>query len=168
MIVKRGFYLILLTAALLVLGFTPTLLAQEAKVDLSLNMLPEYYYKEIIPAKVNTLFMEIKNNGENEITNISFNSDKPEGWEVEFQPGNINALSAGSSQTIEVTVIPDIDTGRGDYNLTFLAEAEQTRAVTSAMLRVENGSLFWLWVGLGITALVIAGFAVIFLRSGKQ
>ena len=166
---KKVLSLFLLIAALLACLGSPTmLLAQEAKVDLSLRMLPDYYYKEVIPGEDNALFMEIRNRGDNEITNIRFHSDKPEGWVVDFKPGSIDYLSAGSSQTIDVKVIPGLDTSRGEYNLTFIAEADETRTATSTMLRVENGSSFWLWVGLGVAALVIAGFIVILLRFGRQ
>jgi len=52
--------------------------------------------------------------------------------------------------------------------LTFIAEANETWTVTSTMLRVETGSSFWLWVGLGVAALAIAGIIFIFLRFGRQ
>jgi len=166
---KKVLWLFLLIASLLACLVSPAvLLAQEAKVDLSLRILPEYYYKEVISGEDNALFMEVRNNGDKEITNIRFYSDKPEGWVVDFNPDNISYLSAGSSQTVDVNVIPSRDTGRGEYNLTFLAEANETRAATSTMLRVENGSSFWLWVGLGVAAFVIAGFVIIYRRFGRQ
>jgi len=166
---KKVLWLFLLIAGLLAYLVSPAvLLAQEAKVDLSLRMLPEYYYKEVISGEDNALFMEVRNNGDKEITNIRFNSDKPEGWVVDFRPNNIDFLGAGSSQTIDVKVIPNRYTRRGEYNLTFIAEANETRTATSTILRVENGSSFWLWVGLGVAALVIAGFIVIFLRFGRE
>jgi uncharacterized membrane protein len=166
---KKVLWLSLLIAGLLACLVSPAvLLAQETKIDLSLRMLPEYYYKEVTPGEDNTLFMEIRNNGDKEITNIRFDSDKPPGWVVDFNPVSISYLSSGSSQTVDVNVIPSRDTGRGEYNLTFLAEANETRAATSTMLRVENGSSFWLWVGIGLAALVIAGFVIIYLRFGRQ
>ena len=166
---KKVLWLFLLIAVLLAcLGSPVVLLAQEAKVDLSLRLLPEYYYKEVIPGEDNTLFMEVRNNGDKDITNIRFDSDKPEGWIVDFKPGSIDYLGAGSSETIDVKVIPGRDTGRGEYNLTFIAEANETRTATSTMLRVENGSSYWLWVGLGVAALAIVGFIVIFLRFSKE
>lgn len=166
---KKVLWLSLLIAVLIMLLVPPAvLLAQEAKIDLSLRMLREYHYKEVTPGEDNTLFMEIRNNGNKEITNIRFDSDKPQGWVVDFNPDSINYLSAGSSQTIDVNVIPSRDTGRGEYNLTFLAEANETRAATSTMLRVETGPSFWLWVGIGLAAIVIAGFVIIYLRFGRQ
>ncbi len=87
---------------------------------------------------------------------------------VNFKPDSIDYLGAGSSQTIDVKVIPGRDTGRGGYNLTFIAEANETRTANSTMLRIENGSSFWLWVGLGVAALVIVGFIVIFVHFGRD
>lgn len=166
---KKVLWFSLLIAVLIVLLVPPAVLfAQEAKIDLSLRMLPEYYYKEVTPGEDNTLYMEIRNNGDKEITNIRFDSDKPEGWVVDFNPGSISYLSAGSSQTVDVNVIPSLDTGRGEYNLTFLAEANETRAVTSTTMRIENGYSLWLWVGIGLAVLVIAGFVIIYLRFGRQ
>lgn len=166
---KKVLSLFLLIAGILVyLGSFTVVLAQEAKVDLFLRIFPEYYYKEVIPGEDNALFMEVRNNGDKEITNIKFDSDKPEGWVVEFKPGSINYLSAGSSQTIDINVIPGRDISRGEYNLTIIAEATETRTATSTMLRVKKGSSFWPWVGGGVVALVIAGFIVIFRRFGRE
>ncbi|MFC2012949.1 NEW3 domain-containing protein [Chloroflexota bacterium] len=166
---KKVLWLFLLIAALLAcLGSPTTLIAQEAKVDLSLRMLPEYRYKEVIPGDDNALFMEVRNNGDKEITNIRFDSDKPEGWVVDFKPDSIDYLSAGSSQMIDVNVIPSLEASRGEYDLAFIAEADETRTATSTMLRVETGYSFWLWVGFGVAALAIMGFIFIFLRFGRQ
>jgi uncharacterized membrane protein len=166
---KKVLWLFLMIAGLLAcLGSSTTVLAQEAKVDLSLRMLPNYYYKEVIPGEENTLFLELRNNGDKDISNIKFDSDRPEGWIVDFTPRSIDSLSAGSAHTIDVKVIPGHDTSRGEYNLTIIAEAVETRAVTSTMLRVESGPSFWLWVGVGVAALVIVGFVVIFFRFGRQ
>jgi len=166
---KQVLWLSLLIAVLLMfLGSPVVLLAQEDKVDLSLRLLPEYYYKEVIPGKNTPLFMEIRNNGNTAITSIRLNADKPEGWVVDFKPDNISYLSAGSSQTIDINVIPSQNSARGEYTITLLAEANETRTATSTILRIENGFSFWLWVGLGLAALVIAGFVIIFLHFGKQ
>ncbi len=166
---KKVLWLSLLIAVLLTfLGSPAVLLAQEDKVDLSLRILPGYYYRDVIPGEDNTLFMEVRNNGDTGITSIMFNSDKPEGWVVDFKPGSISYLGAGSSQTVDVNIIPGPDTRRGEYNLTILAEANETRTATSTMLRVKSGSDFWLWVGVGLAAAVIAGFVIIFLHFGRQ
>ena len=142
--------------------------AQEDKVDLSLRLLSGYYYKEVTPGSTTTLFMEVRNNGNTAITNIRLTAAKPEGWVVDFKPGSISYLSAGSSQTVDIDVTPHQNTVRGEYALTLLAEANETRTATSTILRVEDGFSLWLWVGIGVAALAIAGFIFIFLRFGRQ
>lgn len=165
---KKVLWLLLLIISLLAyLGSPAMLLAQEAKIDLSLRILPEYFFKEVIPGEDNILFIEVRNNGDGEITNIRFKSNKPENWVVDFEPSSIEYLGAGSSHTVDVKVTPGHDTSRGGYDLTFIAEANETRAATSTIMNVENGSSLWLWVGLGVAALVIAGFVIIFLRFGR-
>jgi uncharacterized membrane protein len=63
---------------------------------------------------------------------------------------------------------PDKDADKGEYNVTLIADANETRRVTSIFVRVESASLFWVWVGIGIAALLIAGFVVIFMRFGRE
>jgi len=166
---KKDLWLSQFIAVLLMFLVSPVVaLAQEDKVELSLRLLPEYYYKEVIPGEDTILYMEVKNNGDKEITNIVFISDNPKGWMVNFKPSSINRLGSGSSQTVDVSVIPPRDTSRGEYHLTFLAEANETRTATSTILRVENTSSYWLWVGIGLVGIVIIAFIFIYLRFGKQ
>ena len=168
---KKVLRLSLLTAILLVFLGSPVVLfaqeGQEDKVDLSLRLLPEYYYREVIPGEENILYMEVRNNGDKEITNIVFASDNPKGWVVDFKPGSVNHLTSGSQQTVDVSVIPSRDTGRGKYHLAFLAEANETRTALSTVLRVENTASYWLWIGIGIVCIVIIGFIFVYLRFGK-
>jgi len=166
---KRAIWLSLFIAVLLIfLGSHLVVLAQEDKVDLSLRLLPEYYYKEVVPGENTILYMEVKNNGDKEITNIVFVSDNPKGWVVDFKPSSINHLSSGSSQTVDINVIPSRDTSRGEYHFTFLAEANETRTATSTILRVENTFYPWLWIGIGLAGIVIIGFIFVYLRFEKQ
>ena len=163
-----GIALLILIGTVSVAYTSSAVLAQEAKVDLFLRMLPDYYYKEVTLGEENTLFMEVRNNGNTGISNITFDSDRPKGWIVNFEPKSIDYLSAGSSQTIDVKVIPYSNSDKEEYNLTIIAEATETRAAIGTILRVETSPSIWLWVGLGVITLVIVGFIVIFLRFGNQ
>ncbi len=164
---KKVLWLFLLIAGLLGCLYPPVMsFAQEARVDLSLRILPGSYHKEVMPGEETTLFIEVRNNGDKELTNIRFESDKPEGWVVTFEPNSINYLGASSSLTVDVMVTPGRDTVEGRYDLTLIAEASETRRAITTTLLVKRD--YWLWVGLGIAALVIIGFIVIFLRFGRH
>jgi uncharacterized membrane protein len=160
--------LLLMTVGLMILAFPSQLLAQGDRVELTLRLLPRYCYIEIIPGENKTLYLEIENSGNKAITNIRLFSDKPKGWIVDFEPESIGHLSAGNHQAIDVNVVADPDTDKGEYTLTLIAEADQTRTVTSTVLHVENAFPLWQWVGLGLGALVIAGFAILYRRFGRE
>jgi len=164
----RVLSLLLMTVGLMLLAFPSQMLAQGDRVELTLRLLPRYYYIEIIPGENKTLYLEIENSGNKAITNIRLFSDKPKGWIVDFKPESIGHLGAGNHQAIDVNVVaaPDID--KGEYTLTLIAEADQTRTVTSTVLLVENAFSVWQWVGLGMGALVIAGFAILYRRFGRE
>jgi uncharacterized membrane protein len=164
--VIRTLWLVLLAVGLFICPVSPAGLF--AKVDLSLTILPQYYQKTVIPGEETSLFMEVRNNGDTAVTNIRFNYDIPKGWTVNFTPDALDTLSPGRSQTVNVNVVPDKNTRKGDYHLTFFAEANETQAATSIMARVDKGSPFWLWVGVGIATVVVAGFILVFLRSNKK
>ena len=64
----RIFTLFVLVAGLLAFLSSPAaLLAQEGRVDLSLRLLSGYYYSEVTPGEDNTLYAEVRNNGNRKV-----------------------------------------------------------------------------------------------------
>ena len=165
---RRFLSLLLMTVGLMLAALPGQILAQDNKVELTLRLLPGYYYSEVTPGESKILYLEIESSGDKAMTNIELFSDKPKAWVVDFRPERIGYLGAGSHQGIEVNVVADADTAKGEYTLTLIAEADQTRTVTSTVLRVENAFSFWQWVGLGMGALAIAGFVVLYRRFGRE
>jgi uncharacterized membrane protein len=159
---------LLVAIALMVLVPIGQATSQEDRFELSLNVLPGYYYREITPGQETTLYLEIRNTGNQAITDIRLTSDSPEGWKVDLSPENIAYLGAGGSQSINANLTAPPGTRRGDYTLTFIAEASQTRTVTSTTVNVVNSLSVWLWVGVGLAVLLIAAFVFIFLRYGRD
>jgi uncharacterized membrane protein len=137
-----------------------TVLAQEEKIDLVLRLTPGGYYKKVAPGEENILYLEIHNAGNKPITNIRLSSDEPEGWVVKFMPVSIDYLGASSVQTVDVSVKPAGNAAKDEYQVNIIAEANETRRVISTFLRVETATSVWLWVGVAVAALVVAGFIV--------
>ena len=144
------------------------ILAQAEKIDLTLRLVSDSYYNRITAGKDKTIFLEVGNTGNKAITNIRLYADKPEGWTVEFKQECIDYLSPGSLQTVDIIIKPSSNASKGEYVVTLIAEASETRRVTSVYVRVESASLFWVWVGAGVAALVVAGFVITFMRFGRQ
>lgn len=154
--------------ALVILAPPGRVTAQEDKFQLTLNVLSGYYYRDITSGEATTIYMEITNTGNQAITGIRLTSDNPKGWDISLKPDSIVYLGAGSSQTIDMSVTAPSGTERGEYTLTIIAEASQTRAATSTVLRVQNTYSIWLWIGAGLAVLVICAFVIVFLRFGRD
>jgi uncharacterized membrane protein len=165
---RKIYWLPLLVVGLTAVLWPCSILAQAEKTDLTLIVVSDGYYNRITAGKDKTIFLEIGNTGNKAITNIRLYADLPEGWTVEFRPGLIDYLGPGSFQTVDILLRPADNAAKGEYAVALIAEANETRRVTSIYVRVESASLFWVWVGIGIAALVIAGFVFIFIRFGRQ
>lgn len=137
------------------------------KVDLTLNVLGAYP-NTLKAGQDNRVFLEIRNNGTTPVTNIRLSSNAPDGWTVEFQPATLDSLAAGGTSSIDLNIIPSSSAGRTDFNLTLLAEANETRAVNVLYVQVEGGISYWVWVGIGLGILVIIGFIIVYIRFGKS
>jgi len=162
------YWLLLCVMGLMLILSPGTVLAQEEKLDLILRLIPGDYYKEVTPGEENILYLEIHNAGNKPVTNIRLSSDEPEGWVVKFKPMSVDYLGASSFQTVDVNIKPPSNATRGEYRLNLIVEASETRKVISTFLRVETATSIWLWVGVAIAAVVVAGFIIIYLRFGRQ
>ncbi len=143
-------------------------LPQQPVVAQDLELSGRTYNNKVEAGKDNLFFFEVRNRSKVPISNIVFSSYQPEGWVVEFKPGKIGHLAGGSSQTIDVSIKPDAQTAKGQYRVSLIAEATETREVMDMSLMVETSKTVWLWLGVGLGVVVIAAFTVIFMRYGRQ
>jgi len=160
-------WLFLLIVGLVTILLPRLTLAQEGKIDLVLRLVSGRFNNEVTAGKDNTFFLEIRNTGSRDITNIRLSSEKPEGWVIEFKPETIDYLAPGTLQTVDVNIKPDGKTAKGEYRVIFIAEANEIRKVESIWLRVESAS-FWPWVGAIVGAIVVAAFIIVYIRFGRQ
>ncbi len=113
----------------------------------------------------------ITNSGSAALDKVTFSSTKPDGWNITFQPNEIEALSAGDSREVGVSITPPANTISGDYmvNLNFSSDPETSTAPSQINIRVTVAtSTKWGWIGVGIVIAVIVGLAVIFSRMGRR
>src|SRR4030043_17239 len=167
--ISRKIYWLQLLAVVLTAVLWPcSMLAQADKTDLTLMVVSDGYYNVITAGEEKTIFLEIGNNGNTELTNIRLSADSPKGWTIEFSPGLIDNLAPGNFQTVDIIIRTAEDADEAEYTVALIAEANQTRRVKSIYVRVESASLFWVWVGAGIAVLVIVAFIFIFVRFGGR
>jgi uncharacterized membrane protein len=161
-------YLSLFIAVMLALLLPAHALAQDFKDSLTIRYVTGRYNSELVPGESETVFMEIANTSDDPTSNILFTSDAPEDWAIEFNPQEIEVLSAGSYQTVEISITAPQNVEKGDYSVIVIADSDVGRRVMSIFFRVEKGTSIWVWVGSALGALVIAIFVVIFKRFGRD
>ena len=143
-------------------------LAQAEAIDLTLTVVYGPNYSRLEAGKDNILFLEIRNTGNKPITDIRLSSVKPEGWAIDFEPAKIDSLVPGSLQTIEVNIKPAAKTAEEGYQFTIVAETNGFRKVRNHWGRVERPKGRWLWIGGIVLLVVVAAFAVVFVRIGRR
>jgi len=164
---SKVFWLFLFAVTLIAILLPRPILAQKEEAGLTLWLRDEWYRSEARAGKDNHFFLEVKNTGNRPITNIRLSSEKPEGWTIEFSPAEINYLSAGSLQTVDVNIKPVGKAPKAEYKVTLIAEATEIRRVQSIWVTVKPAS-FWIWILAILGALVVAGFVFLFVRLNRQ
>jgi uncharacterized membrane protein len=158
----------LLLGLLILLAASGPAFAQGEKVDLSLQLSPGYYSTDLVRGEDNFTYLEVRNNGNLPVNNIRFSAGAPEGWRVEFNPAGLETLAPGSSHAVDVNIVPPVTAGSRNYNITLIAEADETRAASSIFLTVERNTSIWTWIGIGLGIAALIVFFIIFWRFGRN
>ena len=126
------------------------------------------YNLEVTAGEDNSFYLEIRNHGDEAITNIRLSSDKPEGWVIDLELEEIDYLGPGSLRAVDVNIKPPPEAAKDEYRVTFIAEANEIIRVESYSWVTVKGTSPWPWVGAGIVLVVVAVFIFIFMRFGRQ
>jgi uncharacterized membrane protein len=168
---KRRIYLLRLFLILFGLAVmlmpSAAVFAQPGKLDLAFYITGPYP-NNVNSGQTNQVFAVIQNNSNIPITNIRFSANAPEGWTVTFNPAGLSSLGINGSYTVQIDIIPAKSTPNQNYDITLIAEANETRAVTNVFLKVQGGTPLWLWIGIGVAVLVLIGFILVYIRSNRQ
>jgi len=122
---------------------------------------------KVTAGQENHLSVQVMNTGTATIETIDFLSSKPAGWNVDFEPDEIDSLEPGFAQEIDVIIKPPSKTIAGDYAVELQALSIQAR--DSIELRVTALTpTIWGWVGIIVVLAVVAGLGVIFRRLGRR
>ncbi len=122
---------------------------------------------QVRPNEDNHVSIELANVGTGSLENITFTSEKPEGWDITFTPSRLASLEPGVTQEVDVVIIPPPGTEAGDYPVTLKAAGDQAEMERDLRITVVTSTI-WGAAGIGITIAVIVGLAVWFRRAGKR
>ena len=159
----------LLAIVILILLLSPSYtMAQGDKDGLILRYVGGGYNNIVEPGESKTLYIEIANSDSSPTTDIQFTSDAPKAWIVDFNPQSINALNAGSYQTVEIIVTAPKNVSKGNYSITVIAHSNIGIRVMNIYLWVEEESGLWIWIGAALGVIVIAAFVITFKRFSRD
>ena len=162
--------------------YVVTLTVQSGSLKASVNLtavIKDSYALSMTPAgdsllnttatagKDNYYSIEIGNSGSGTQENIKLSASKSSSWTVEFTPAEIGSLASGSTQIVDVNIIPDAKAMAGDYEITLKATSDQTSSSVKVRVTVETPTV-WGWVGIVIILAVIAGVIFIFMRFSRR
>jgi len=109
----------------------------------------------------------VTNKGTDVLRNVTFSSSKPDGWEVTFNPDKIDALNAGDSREVNVTLKPSSKAIAGDYAVSLTASSGSTSKDAQLRVTVETPTL-WGWAGIILVVIVIGALGGLFSRLGRR
>ena len=116
----------------------------------------------------NTFSLVVTNLGTASIDNISFSSDKPEGWAITPKPDKIDLLESLGQKTVDVNIKPPPKAVAGDYMITLRISGKQATADKMDIRVTVETPTVWGWIGVVIIAVVVVGLIVIFMRFGRR
>ncbi|MGC9373186.1 MAG: NEW3 domain-containing protein [Thermovirgaceae bacterium] len=162
-------------------AFTATFGEETAQLELEAVVTGTYDLKlmprtqrlsfETVAGTETALVLYLWNEGTAPIENIEIYSQKPDGWDVSFEPEKIQELdsysSRGKPDQVKVTVKAPERTIPGDYQISVSAVGEQSRDSISLRATVKVPTT-WGWFGIGIIAAVLVLLFGIFWKLKRR
>jgi uncharacterized membrane protein len=111
--------------------------------------------------------MYVINRGTAALSNVTFDSFKPENWKVTFKPERFDSIPPGKMEQVEVLLTPNSDALVGDYSVSVTARGEKGQDELELRVTVKP-SATWAWVGAGTVVAVIVVLSVLFKVLGRR
>jgi uncharacterized membrane protein len=139
-----------------------------AAYNLLLAPAGERYDTKAKAGRDNYFSLNVGNLGTAPIDKITFISEKPAGWSVEFSPDQVDSLEALGTQTVDLNIKPPPETIAGDYMISIRASGVQRPSEKMNIRVTVETPTVWGWVGVAIIAIVVMGLVVIFMRFSRR
>jgi uncharacterized membrane protein len=117
--------------------------------------------------KETTLDLVVVNTGSAPLRNIQFSSSEPSGWEVTFEPEQIDELAVDQEMEVKAIIKPSPKALAGDYMLTLRAFTPETSDSKDIRVTVETPTT-WGWIAVAAIVLVFGGLGVLFVKLSRR
>ena len=111
--------------------------------------------------------IQVINSGTADLENVLLIQDPPEGWTVEFDPGEVPTLDPQTLANIDVSITPDQDAIPGDYVVRLTGTNPEIFGSLDIRVTVTQSTI-WGWFGIGLVVLVLGGLVGLFVRLGRR
>jgi uncharacterized repeat protein (TIGR01451 family) len=139
-----------------------------AKYAVSAAPKNQLYNTNALAGKNNIYSIELNNMGTAPITNITFTSIHPDGWEIKFSPDKVESMKTSDQKTVDVNIKPPPKTVAGDYMISLQVSGKEASAEKMDIRVTVQTPTIWGWVGVIIIIIVVAGLFVIIMRFGRR
>lgn len=142
--------------------------AQNEKAIMDVTLLYGNFNGTVTPDHDNIVYIVIRNSGNTPLTHITFSYLAPPNWQVVFSPDSLESLSPGNSTTTEVNIRPSASTRTSNNNINLIVRSQEVQQVLTVYTQFESRPGYWLWIGAGIAAAVIAAFIYVYFRLNRK
>lgn len=105
--------------------------------------------------------LQVTNNGNVALQNLTFSSDLPSDWEVSFEQSEIESLEAGQSVEVTAYITPDQDAITGDYMATLSIGNDEVSSEAQFRVSVKTRTVWGIFAVVIIVALAgVLGFVI--------
>jgi uncharacterized membrane protein len=154
----------------LILGLcllVPQQASAQDKSALVMSFLNTGYTVDVTAGRDNHYSLELRNIGQDTLNDIRLTSDLMSGWIITFSPARVSELGPGNVQFVDVNFHPPTSPQPGNQYFRIIATAGSYQTIQGYQLHIKSAPVL-LWVLIGISVVVVAVFAFIFLRSRSK
>jgi uncharacterized membrane protein len=111
--------------------------------------------------------LTLQNSGSGDLANVALSAQKPDGWDVTFQPDSVDRIPAGASRDVTMAVKPSGKAIPGDYMVRVTASNPQVNEQSAVRVTVGTPTA-WGLVGLGLVVTSLGGVYGVFRRFSRR
>ncbi|MBM7563865.1 NEW3 domain-containing protein [Paenibacillus sacheonensis] len=135
--------------------------------DLKLSTADNVLSTDVTAGSTRHMDLVVTNAGSSELKNVALSAEAPPGWEVTFEPANVDSIAPGKASHVQATIKADKKALAGDYVVSINAASPEKSADAQIRVAVKS-SVLWGWIGILIILVVAAGIYVLFRKYGRR
>lgn len=137
------------------------------KFNMNFSTIDGRLSEDIHAGKEKTIQLVVENTGTTDLNNITFSSQTPTDWKVEFATDTIEKLAPGEKQTINATITASDRAIAGDYVLSITASSPEISKEAQFRMSVKT-SMLWGWIGIIIIVAVAVSLIFLIRKYGRR